>query len=1191
MLLRMELIGFKSFADKTGLDFARGITAIVGPNGSGKSNIVDAIRWIMGERSIRTLRGGEMVDVIFHGSSRRKSLGMAEVSIVLDNRHRWLAIETDEVQLTRRIYRNGNGEYLINGQPARLKDFRDIFLGSGAGTKGYTIIAQGRVEELLQANPQQRRELFDEAAGISRFKVRKHETLRKLLEVEGHLARSQDRLQSLETQLRTCRLQAAKAHKYQEYQARLRQLRLIWGRYEDQRLKQAISQLDQRIHKAIIEIDKNQNNINIYNSTQKSKEKELKYYEKMYKELSVILVDCERRIATERISIMHFHQSLATLENEMLQFRHRQADIARHLRRTEQEYREAESRYQHIEAEIQTVIGEKQLLEATLNALQSRCQEIDTQIVEQREQQFDAVRAAAAARSAANAALANVTRLQQELQRRHSDSTLAAVQRETLQETLDKMIQYDIQNQQHIQEICNKIDEHNRKKKYIHEYLQSHYEELDRLHIHYSNIHGRLELLDEWERTYAGVGEGIRQLLEKKAQLALVDPHHPLVTEIIGLVADLLIIPHDISPLVEIALGDKAQYLVVRSEQSVFQVLSTLQDDLSGRVGLLPLDIRTCTKLQKHEIQTLADRVESPVPDLPAQLLGNVILVDDWQQALQLRKHYVNFRIMTRQGYLWETDGSITFGPSRPGKRLVSQKSELRELRLQARDILNQLQHKENALTSLQNELKDIEVQLTELEIQRKTLEKAMIEIRQNLNKHRQTLERWEERWTLICQEAEYLQEELRRAESTWLETQQQAEGAEQAAKQIEQKLEHLQQSLQSVQADCEVARQRLHTTEMKLSHLLTAREQSLDRMTQLQTEINKRRVEILDVQSAMYAFRTRHQETTVEILQEEIRLSQLYADKEKIELEMQKLSQHCEAEHRSWDEYHSYFQKLQQQIDQLRHSLHKLELQRQDLKNQHQYLHVRLQEELQVDSQTLQLLLNSEDREITFNLELLAHEMEELKQKIARLGAVNLEAVDQLRTLEGEYQTHLSQHQDLQQAHRTLLEIIEQLNKDSCKLFQNMLVTVRSHFQDLFRKLFGGGQADIVLENEADVLDSGVDIIARPPGKELRSLSLLSGGEKTLTAIALLLAIFRAKPSPFCILDEVDAALDEANTHRLASILREFLDISQFIIVTHKKRTMAAADRLWGVTMTDQGVSRVLPLRFEEWESRAQAA
>jgi chromosome segregation protein len=1191
MLLRLELTGFKSFADKTCFDFAPGITAIVGPNGSGKSNVVDAIRWILGEQSVRSLRGGEMADVIFHGSAKRKSLGMAEVSIVLDNRRRLLAIETDQVQLTRRVYRDGTGEYLINGQPARLKDFKDIFLGSGAGTKGYTIIAQGRVEELLQADPRQRRELFDEAAGISRFKIRKEETLRKLTTVESNLARSQDRLQHLLAQLRTCRLQAAKSQKYQEYHTRLQQLRLIWGKYENHRLQLAIQQVEQRIHQRQLEIDEYQNKVQTYNHLQNTCEQKLDEYEKKYRELSTILADCERQIATEKITIRHLHQNIILIENDILQLHRRRSDITRRIRSVEKELQESSLQLKNIESEIQSINEEKQRWEAAVATIHSRCQEIDAHMAQLREQQFDAVRVAAAAKSAANSAHAHLTRLQQELQRRHSDSTQAAMRRQTLQKTLEELIKVDQQAQENLQEIIDKINQYIRQKQQLQEMIQVMYDELDNLRVQYSDYRARLELLDEWERTYAGVGEGIRQLLEKRSQLTSTDPHHPLVTETIGLVADLLIVPPNIAPLVEIALGDKAQHLLVRSEGSLLTLLTPLQEHLTGRAGLLPLRPPTPPPFPlPPEIKTLADQIDSPIAGLAAQLLGDVILAEDWEQAISFRERYVNFRILTRQGHLWGTDGSVTFGPLHSARGLVSQKSELRELRGQAHRILDQLQQKENSLISLQQNLKQIDDLLTEAEMQRAMLEKAAFEARQKLDKHRQDLEHWEERWALLCQEAENLEEELRRAESAWLQSHQQAERAEQAAEHIQRSLEQLQQSLRVSQEDYEVTRDHLHTTAMKLSQVLALQEHHKDHLTQLHTEIRKRRVEILDVQSAMHALRTRHQAATLDILHTESRLSQLYADKEKAELYLQQISQSREAERRQWNEYRSDFQNLQQSLDQLRQHLHQLAMQQQDLRNQHQYLHLRLQDELQLDSQSLHSLLNSQG-EVCSNPDEVVQEMEQLKQKITRLGAVNMEALEQLQALEKEYEAHLSQHKDLQQAQRALLEIIEQLNNDSCKLFLDMLTMVRGHFQELFRKLFGGGQADIVLENEADVLDSGVDIIARPPGKELRSLSLLSGGEKTLTAIALLLAIFRAKPSPFCILDEVDAALDEANTVRLASVLREFLDVSQFIIVTHKKRTMAAADRLWGVTMTDQGVSRLLPLRFEDWESPSQAA
>ena len=1191
MLLRLELTGFKSFADKTGFDFAPGITAIVGPNGSGKSNIVDAIRWILGEQSVRNLRGGEMTDVIFHGSAQRKSLGMAEVSIVLDNRRRLLALETDQVQLTRRVYRDGTGEYLINGQPARLKDFKEIFRGSGAGSKGYTIIAQGRVEELLHADPRQRRELFDEAAGISRFKIRQDETLRKLATVESNLARSQDRLQHLAAQLHTCRLQATKAQKYQEYHFRLKQLRLIWAKNEELRLQQALQHVEQMILRTQSNIGQIQSDIQKYQDLQHSDEQNIENYEKNYRELSASLAHCERQIATERMGIQNLHQNLALLEDEMLQIHRRWCDITCQIYTMEREYQKSELQFKNLENEVQTLQELKHRWEAAITTILSCCRELDAQMAQLREQQFDAVRDAAAARSAAHSAHAHLTRLQQELQRRLSDSSQAATRRQTLQETQAQLIKVNQKIQDDLQEISNQITQHIEREQYVYNGIKSLYDELDDLRIQYSSLRARLDFLEEWERTHKGVGEGIRQLLEKRNQFHATNPHHPLVTETVGLVADLLIVPRNIAPLVEIVLRDKAQYLVVRSEPSLITLFKALQDICAGRAGLLPIRTHpSFSRPDSPEIKILADLVESPIAGLPAQLFGDVILAENWEHASALRTRYPSFRIVTRQGHLWETDGSVFFSPLHSTKGLVSQKSEYRELREQAHHLLDQIQQKENNLNSLQKNLKQIEDLLTELEEQRAVLEKAALESHQKQDQLRQELEHWEERWSLLCHETEALEEELRRAENAWLESHQQAERAEQAAEQIQKSLEQLAQNLRSAQMDYEATREHLHATEMKLSQARSRYEHHQEHLSQLRTEIRKRHAEILDVQSALHTLQTRYQQTGLEILQAESRLSQLYADKEKVENHLRQIHQLYETERQNWMEHRTVFQEIQRSLDQLKNQLHQLEMQRQDLKNQHHYLYLRLQEELQMDLPNLQSLLHQAEH-ADIEQAKLVQEMDELRQKIARLGAVNLEALEQLQALEKEYETYSSQHKDLQEGQRALQEIIQQLNRDGCKLFLDTLTTVRGHFQELFRKLFGGGQADILLENEADVWNSGVEIIVRPPGKELRSLSLLSGGEKTLTAIALLLAFFRARPSPFCILDEVDAALDEANTVRFASILREFLDVSQFIIVTHKKRTMAAADRLWGVTMTDQGVSRLLPLRFEDWESPAQAA
>lgn len=1192
MLLHLELIGFKSFADKTILEFAPGITAIVGPNGSGKSNIVDAIRWLAGEQSVRNLRGDEMADVIFHGSAKRKSLGLAEVSLVLDNRRRLLAVDADQVQLTRRIYRDGTSEYLLNQQPARLKDFKDIFLGSGAGARGYTIIAQGRVEELLQASPQQRRELFDEAAGISRFKLRKQETLRKLAQVESHLARSQDLLQAVENQLRTCRLQAAKAQKYQEYQTRLRELRLQWTRSEDQRLQRAICQIEQHRHNAATQAEHWQQQLRQQRQSEQDEQYQQEWEEQEHDRLAQTLAEVRRRIAAEQSALRHHDHDLAELEEESIRLLRRRAEAVRRWQQLEGEQQQVEAHWRQAEAEVEAARARLQQLEESLERVRTRTQQLESELVRLREEQFEAVRAAAAARTAEQASLAQVQRFQHELQRRHSDTVQAASRRLTLQTRLDELTQADALAQTRLQEHTHLLEELSRQQQQLEQILVARHEELERLRVQHVEWHGRLQLLEEWDRTQEGVGAGVRFLLAQRQQLIASDPSHPLATHVAGLVADLLLVPREIAALVELVLGEKSQWLVVESSDVLPVLLELLPPELPGRIGLLPWQPTGASPEPSENHQTLAGLVQSPLEGLPRQLLGHVLLADDDQQVQRLRAHFPTVRIVTRDGRLWEPDGAVTAGPLRSGMGLVSRKSELRELREQVRLLQELLAQTETECRRLQQEQQQIAARFAQAQRTQGELERQAAESRQRLEQQRYILEQLEERWLAIHQETRYLEEELQRAEAAWLQSRLQAEQAEQAAEQIRGQMAVLEESLRQAEMEQDELRERCHQAHLTLSQTLAHAEQHRQRLAQIQTETRKRCIEVLDLQAAEHALRHRLLEAILTALDVRSRLAQLYAEQQHCELQLQDWNRRRELHRQAAAERRVRFLQLQQHWEDVRQQLHELDLKLQDLHAQRRHLHQRTQEELGLEPAALNDLLSSQtESPDQVDSQLILQEIEELKRKTLRLGAVNLEALEQLQNLEAEYQSRSSQHQDLVQARRSLLEIMEQLNEDSRRLFLDMLAAVRGHFQELFRKLFGGGQADIVLDDEQQVLECGIDIVARPPGKELRSLSLLSGGEKTLTAIALLLAIFRAKPSPFCILDEVDAPLDEANTVRLAALLREFLDVSQFIIVTHKKRMMAAADRLWGVTMTEQGVSRVLPLRFEDWESSARAA
>jgi chromosome segregation protein len=531
MLKRLELVGFKSFADKTRFDFAPGITCIVGPNGSGKSNVVDAVRWILGERSAKNLRGGEMADVIFNGSSSRKSFGLAEVSVIFDNTRRLLAVEADEVELTRRVYRDGTGEYLINGQMSRLKDIKEIFLGSGAGAGGYTIIAQGRVDELLQASTKDRREIFDEAAGISRFKAKKIEALRKLIAVEQNLTRSRDRLDGLEGQLRTLRMQASKAQKHREYSDRLQELRVAVGTREYQELTAALA-VEQA---ALAELQAQVSGV-----TTRTDEHDR------------ALRDLDRRIAKSEESLRQREGQIAAAKQQIAAFettlKHERAAAAGH------------------ETELLRLAGVRVELGYRVKVLETDC----------------LTASADAAAAEERLAAEQVQRLQKDYTRKLGEIEQKSARRGTLETALDGLSQADADLQSRLGSARDRLAGLQSQRDRLADSQERVQRSLEDLRVRQGDLRGRAEVLEGLERTLEGIGSGVREVLGRLHR-------EPALAGVIGLVADLLTVPHDIAPFVELALGETAQRFIVRDEAAVDAVAAAL-GDLAGRVGFVPAE-------------------------------------------------------------------------------------------------------------------------------------------------------------------------------------------------------------------------------------------------------------------------------------------------------------------------------------------------------------------------------------------------------------------------------------------------------------------------------------------------------------------------------------------------------------------------------------------------------------------------
>ncbi|HUR55536.1 MAG TPA: chromosome segregation protein SMC [Gemmataceae bacterium] len=1220
MLKRLELVGFKSFADKTRFDFSPGITAVVGPNGSGKSNVVDAVRWILGEQSAKSLRGGEMADVIFNGSSSRKSLGMAEVTVAFDNTRRLLAVDADEVQLTRRVYRDGTGEYLINGHMSRLRDIKDIFLGSGAGSGGYTIIAQGRVDELLQASTKDRREIFDEAAGISRFKAKKLEALRKLVAVENNLTRSKDRLDGLENQLRTLRMQASKAQKFKEYSDRLRELRIWLSLREFRDFTATLAAEEHALAALKAEVADATSKAEALEKTARELDWEVGKGEESLRHQESKLAEARQLIAGFEATTKHERASTASHESDALRLGRQRAELGIRLKALETETASAAHDASAAEERVRNEQTAADNAAAELAATAARVAELDRQIQADRERQFELGQRSAAARSLATSSLAQVERLQKEYTRKRGEIEQSSARRGALEKALDGLSRADADVQARLAEARERLVELHASRDELHDTADGVQQSLEGLRVRQGDLRGRIEVLEKLERDLEGLGAGVRHVLERMkdegGRMNQSDGsdssfrlHPSSFSPVAGLVADLLTVPRDVAPLVELALGDAAQRFVVREASQVDAVAAAV-GDVTGRVGFLPVLASAIRPT------SLASFVSCEIPSLPFQLLGNVFVADTLADARRLAASHPECRYVTRTGELLEPDGTLTVGQPTAGTGLVSRKSELRDLRDQFRTLSGEVSEAEVRLTDLRRRADAVEGVTEAVEAEIGMLSDEVGDLQQKIAVQREQAHQLEELVSLLRSESRVLEEEVRRGESAWLAAKMEAEETEESAARLTAELDDARREILAAEQDRDRSQASHTASQVSLGRASADRDRARDRLAQFENELRKKKIDAVDVGSQLAAAQGRLADSVLATLRASAGMAEAYREKESRERQVGEFAAKVAADRAARERVRDELTALRSGWQEKQTAAHERELAARDLAARRAAVADRIREDYGVELASLGQE-TGDRRQETGDTEqpkdatpgaggselspvpclLSPHqaqlEVEDLKRKLARLGSVNMEALDELARVEGEAAALKAQHDDLAASRASLQEIIDAINTDSRKLFTDTLAAVRGYFQELFRKLFGGGQADIVLEDPSDVLESGIEITARPPGKELRALSLLSGGEKTLTAVALLLAIFRNKPSPFCILDEVDAALDEANTTRLAGVLREFLDRSQFIVVTHKKRTMAAADRLWGVTMQESGISRLLAMRFEDWpdDSPEQAA
>ena len=1007
------------------------------------------------------------------------------------------------------------------------------------------------------------------------------ETLRKLATVELNVTRSKDKLNALDGQLRTLRMQAAKAQKYKEHSERLRELRVGASAREYRDLtatlagqQDSLAALKADVSRATAEAETLERRAKELDWAVTRGEDALRHHEGH-------LAAARQQIAGLETSFKHDRATAAGLEAELRKVGKQRAEVGFRLRVIEADAARAAAAAREADERLENEHAAAAAAAAALAGLVEELAELDREQNDSQARQFDLVRLAASNRTAAQAALGQVERLQQEYTGKLHTAEQRAAHRAALTHALDGLSQADADVKARLAAAREHRDTLHAERDVLADRTSDEQTRLEGLRVRQGDLRGRIDVLEDLERSLEGLGAGVAAVWRRLK----AEPD----SAIFGLVADLLTVPRDVAPLVELALGDTAQRFVVRSADAVDAVAAAV-GEVAGRVGFVPISAEaTSVGADAPSLASFVACAHAACATLPAQLLGRVLLADTLADARWLAAIHTACRIVTRSGELLEPDGTLTVGPLKAESGLVSRKSELRELREQYLATSDLVVQSEVQLAELRRQADAAEGVYEAVQAEISLLSDEAGGLLQRIARQRQQVESLDAEIELLRRECGILEQQVQHGEAAWVAARVAAEEAEAASETITARLAELKRALAGSEQERD-RRQEAHTAaQVALSRATAARDHARERAAQIDADLRKRKIDAVNLSSVDRGTRDRLEASTLAALRSSAAQADAFREKESREHVTADLAAQAAADRAAREQVRDRLHDLRHGWQEKQAAAHARELAVHDLSARRDAVAERIREDYGVE-----LAQTTTDSAAAANPLAEQQEIDDLKRKLTRLGSVNMEALEELTRIDGEFTALQSQHDDLNAARQSLQHVIDAINADSRTLFTDTLTAVRGYFQELFRKLFGGGQADIILEDPTDVLESGIEITARPPGKELRALSLLSGGEKTLTAVALLLAIFRNKPSPFCILDEVDAALDEANTQRLAGVLRDFLDRSQFIVVTHKKRTMAAADRLWGVTMQESGISRLLPMRFEDWpdeEAQAQAA
>ena len=1179
-LKNIEVQGFKSFAQKINFEFHNGITGIVGPNGSGKSNVGDAVRWVLGEQSAKSLRGGNMQDVIFSGTETRKPLSYASVAITLDNSDHKLPVEFNEVTVTRRLYRSGESEYLINGSNCRLKDINEMFYDTGIGKEGYSIIGQGQIDRILSGKPEERRELFDEAAGIVKFKRRKNTTVKKLEEERQNLVRVTDILSELTRQLGPLEKQSETAKIYLAKREALKELDVNMFLLEYSSTAESLKELGEKHRLA-------QENLE---DTQKEYEQTRVEYDRLEQELEELntRMDALRMESQEQalhkqqlegqINVLN-EQILAGVQNED-HYRGRLKTIEEELAVREASRKELEEEKSDLYSQLKEVRSRLKDEEEKLNTAQENIRTC-TQAVEEgkneiieilnsrantkgKAQRFDAMMEQADIRKAEISQ--RILRLKSEEEEQQTILRKAQEQYDSITESIRSA-----------NEECDRL---NQEVGNIQEKLKEQTVELEKQQTSYHREASRLESLRNLTERYDGYGNSIRRVMEQKER----------VPGIQGVVADLIQVNKDYEVAIETALGGSIQNIVTDNEQTAKTLIEFLKKNRYGRATFLPMssisprgEFSPREALKEPGVIGVASELVTTAPQyqqIARFLLGRVLVVDHIDHAIAIgRKYRHSLRMVTIEGESLSPGGSMTGGAFKNNSNLLGRRREIEELekgvaklKSEVAMIQKAMEDNRNRRNVLRDAIADFQDKLRQQYIEQNT---AKMNIAQQEEKAEEIRGGYEQ----INRDKEQIRRQMLEIRQDHEQIARELESSRQDEQELESFIEEKQAELDQWKEEETKLTRELEEIRLQASSLDQKNRFDQENLNRLNSETQTLENEQKSIYESLAhsSEEMEQKKLTIQELKTEAANSGIQAQEAKLQLEKwQKEKEERNGKHKEFFEKRD---QLSGQIGLLDKECFRLKSQMDKLEESREERISYMWEEYEI---TPNNALSYRKEELT-DLPEMKKQVAQIKEEIRRLGSVNVNAIEDYKDLLERHTFLSGQYNDLITAEKTLEQIIQELDEGMRKQFTEKFAEIQREFDKAFKELFGGGKGTLELDEEADILEAGIRITSQPPGKKLQNMMQLSGGEKALTAIALLFAIQNLKPSPFCLLDEIEAALDDSNVGRFAGYLQKLTKNTQFIIITHRRGTMNAADRLYGITMQEKGVSTLVSVDLVE--------